>query len=78
MWEGIPLSEGDRVVALLPIREQGFPKPGNLHTHAEKGEYGTVVYVDPDDNWPTVRFDRSGTAAIVGESECSKIRLDEV
>ena len=36
--------------------------------HADKNECGTIEYVD-DDNVPTVRFDRKGTATIVGDDE---------
>lgn len=73
-----PFEPGLRVRALRQITEDGtvpgdptaeFPK--GRYIHAEEGDVGTVEGVD--DNTPTVRFDRTGTATIVGEDEVALV-----
>jgi len=64
---------GDLVVAKVDIIEPGFEKhvegaseaDAPWH-HAEKGHIGLVVYVDPEDGIPCVRFANSGTATDCG------------
>lgn len=41
--------------------------------HAEPGDMGTVEYVD-DDGCPTIRFDKTGTATIVGDYEIEVVQ----
>jgi hypothetical protein len=69
-----PYEVGLKVRALRQITEDGtvpgdptaeFPR--GRYIHAEEGDVGTVEGVD--DNTPTVRFERTGTATIVGEDE---------
>lgn len=71
---------GDRVTARGRITEGGKASPGDPAVkdvlgvnaenfiHAEAGEGGEVVGVN-EDRLPTVRFDRTGTATIVGWDE---------
>lgn len=65
---------GDRVKAACIVTEDGtgvgdesakFPAPNYIH--ARKGEYGTIVFVEHGQ--PTVRFDRTRTATLVGNDE---------
>lgn len=68
---------GSRVVATCQITEGGgsgdsnakFPEP--TYIHAEKNDRGTVETID--DGCYTVRFDRTGTATIVGETEIDPV-----
>lgn len=63
---------GDIVVAKKHIIEDGFGKhvegadPDAPWLHAAKGQRGIVIYVDPDDFIPCVRFFDSGTATDCG------------
>lgn len=74
-----PYKEGTRVKALKNITESG-KTPGckdaifleEDYIHALKGEMGTVEGVD--DNTPTVRFDKTGTATIVGPDEIVEVK----
>lgn len=69
---------GQRVQATRTITEAGgdqvgdeaalFDSPGYIHARA--GECGEVEYVDSD-GAPTVRFDRTRTATVVGPDEVS-------
>lgn len=67
---------GDRVVAEGRITEGGAGHPGKEsakfpdphYIHAEEGDIGVVSGVN-DDGLPTVRFERTGTATIVGWGE---------
>ena len=80
------LTVDTRVVAECYITESGhihladeeavFPDPDYIH--ARVGELGTVVHVeyDKDERVPTVRFDRTGTATIVGRDEIGVISND--
>lgn len=71
---------GMRVQAIMVVTEGGGKtkpdyKATNLidnpgFVHALPGDYGTVEYVD-DNGVPTVRFDETGTATIVGDNEVS-------
>jgi hypothetical protein len=71
---------GDRVRATQTITEGGWNSPGSPdckfpeenYIHAEAGDVGEVEYVD-DEGWPTVRFDRKGTATIVSAEEIELI-----
>ena len=62
------MNKGDKVVAVSEIVEEDFPEKGNTHTHASPDDTGTIVYVD-DNGFPTVRFDKTGTATIVFPDE---------
>lgn len=65
------LTEGQRVRAIATV----FDLPGNTDPgpiHAEVGELGTVIHVEPD-FWPTVRFDRTGTCTCVTDFEVEPI-----
>ena len=65
------LKEGQRVRAKIDVYDlPETPKPGPLH--ATSGELGTVVHTEPG-FWPTVRFDRSGTATCVTHEEVEKV-----
>lgn len=65
------LQLNDRVRAKTQVFDlPGNPDPGCIH--AEPGELGTVVHVQID-HWPTVRFDRTGTATCVTDAEVEKI-----
>lgn len=70
-------TEGMRVVATRRVTEGGdkhykgdgsaaFPDPDYIH--AERGDHGTVEYVD-EDGYPTVFFDRTGTGTVVAHDE---------
>ena len=71
---------GDRVRATKTITESG-KGPGREDAkrldpdwiHARAGELGTVEHVDYPLTWPTVRFDRTGTATIVHHSEIEAV-----
>ena len=64
------LQEGQRVRAKTQVLDlPGQPDPGPIH--AEPGELGTVVHTEPG-FWPTVRFDRTGTATCVTPQEVEK------
>ena len=63
-----PYYVGAEIVATEAIIEENFPEKGTTHTHAIEGDTGTVVYIY-DDESPTVRFHKSGTATVVGEGE---------
>ena len=72
---------GMRVRARRTITENGEP-PGDPSAkvlepqwiHAQETEEGTVIYVDErQDGLPTIRFDRTGTATIVGRDEITVI-----
>ncbi len=75
---------GDRVQAKRRILEEGGtgePDPEAKPctkgwTHADKGELGSVVHVEPG-YLPTVRFDRTNTATIVSEEEVEKLLMPE-
>jgi hypothetical protein len=69
-----PFEKGQRLMATAQVTENGrlpgdpnaqFPQ--GAYIHAEPGDVGVVEGVD--DGIPTVRFDRTGTATIVGEEE---------
>lgn len=65
------VKEGDRVRAKTRIYDlPGQANPGPIH--AEPGEEGLVVHVEPG-AWPTVCFDRTGTATCVTDSEVEKL-----
>ena len=57
---------GDMVVAHEDIADDD-----NLY--ASLGDFGTVIYVDGDDNVPTVAFARSQMATIVGNAEVLRV-----
>jgi hypothetical protein len=67
---------GQKVTATRQITEAGGDTVGNEHAkvfapdyiHANKGESGTIEHIDGD-GMPTVRFDRTGTATVVGSDE---------
>lgn len=64
------LQEGQRVRAKVRVFDlPGQPDPGPIH--AEPGELGMVVHTEPG-FWPTVRFDRTGTATCVTPQEVEK------
>lgn len=68
------LNLGERVRAktrVFDLPDTSNPGP----VHAEAGELGTVEHTEPG-CWPTVRFDRTGTATCVTDEEVEKI--DEV
>ena len=85
------LKEGDRVVATRIVTEGGCACenkcncvidrsakfPDYDYIHAEEGEAGIIENIDDcnGDLLPTVRFDRTGTATLVGWDE---IKLKEV
>jgi len=69
-------AEGTRVRAVSQITEGGetpgdraaeFPARGYIH--AEPGEVGVIEHVEEATNAPTVRFERTGTATVVGPQE---------
>jgi hypothetical protein len=39
--------------------------------HAERGDEGEIIFVSEEDNLPTVRFHRTGTATLVFPKEIS-------
>ena len=69
----IPLKVGDRVVATTLITERAFNtnSVSEDHVHCFTGDYGTVIDTYAEVNnikhyeYPTVRFDNSGTATLV-------------
>ncbi len=67
------MTVGTKVKAAKQITESGIEGdpaalfPAGAYIHAEAGDEGTVVYVE--DGNPTVRFDRTGTATLVFNSE---------
>jgi hypothetical protein len=69
-------TEGELVVALIPITENGEPHnadpnaefPGAHYIHALPGDVGEVVCIDPPCG-VTVRFARTGTATLVAVRE---------
>lgn len=75
-YEDEPLVKvGDKVVAEQTITEAGghpgdtsakFPSP--RYIHATEGDIGVVEHVN-EEGLPTVRFERTGTATIVGWGE---------
>jgi len=75
-----PYAVGTRVVALCQIVEDGS-SPGNPESrplegdfiHAEPGEEGVVEDVDSERGIPSVRFNRTGTATIVSDSEIKEV-----
>jgi hypothetical protein len=76
------LREGQRVRAKHEITESGKvpgdPKakfPASLYIHAAAGDVGVVEGVDGGEV-ATVRFERTGTATIVGDEEVSVIPSD--
>lgn len=66
------LRVGQRVKALIKVWDGG-PDSGDF-LHAEAGELGTVVHVEPG-FWPTVRFDRSGTSTCVSDFEVEPVLI---
>tara|TARA_R100000152_G_C6777897_1_gene208102 strand:+ start:2887 stop:3135 length:249 start_codon:yes stop_codon:yes gene_type:complete len=69
---------GDRVVVAVRAISETPPDALVPFVHAYKGDTGTVVYVEPTDQWgeyPTVRFDWMGTATVVADNEI--IHLEE-
>lgn len=64
---------GTKVKATKQITESGTEGdpaavfPAGAYIHAEKGDVGEVVYVENGN--PTVRFERTGTATLVFNSE---------
>jgi hypothetical protein len=75
----IKLEPGDRVKARRLITEDGSetadPNAKRLApgwVHARAGEYGTVRSLDPD-GYPTVEFDRTGSATITDFPELDRV-----
>ena len=62
---------GDRVKATTRIDEMHFVNPNKDWSHAWSGDLGTIEYIDQE-GYPTVRFDKTGTATVVGLSEIRK------
>lgn len=69
-----PFEVGLKVVALRQITEDGnvpgdpeVEFPMGRYIHANEGDRGEVEGID--DGTPTVRFERTGTATIVGKDE---------
>lgn len=48
-----------------------FPAPD--YVHARPGDHGEIVYVD-EEGYPTVQFNRTGTATIVGHSDIELVK----
>ena len=71
--------KGQKVCAVKPITEggHGFEPdpaatfPSKHYTHALPGDYGVVAFVDATGN-ATVRFERTGTATVVGLDEVER------
>lgn len=64
-------SLGQRVRAKIRVYDcPGEEDQGPIH--AEPGDLGTVVHVE-EGFWPTVRFDRTGTATCVTDEEVVKV-----
>lgn len=67
----IPLKLGDRVVATTAISEKKFRTLVKDHIHCLMGDIGKVIELYTEINnikhyeYPTVRFERSGTATVV-------------
>lgn len=62
---------GQRCYAKVTIYDlPGNANPGPIH--AEPGELGTVVHVEPG-FWPTVTFDRTGTSTCVTDQEVEAV-----
>ena len=66
-----PYSVGVQVIALKEITESDFPIEGDFHTHASKGDLGKVIHVGRG-LIPTVEWERTGTATIVGSDEIKR------
>ena len=60
---------GSKVIATRQIVEDGFVIENQPWTHAYAGDWGYVIYMDPENGYPTVRFAGSGTATIVSWEE---------
>jgi hypothetical protein len=78
---GFPYDEGTKVMATQTITESGAkPNPAAKNLldpgwiHAQPGDIGVVVHVDRTRMIPTIKFERTGTATIVGPHEISKYR----
>jgi hypothetical protein len=68
------------VVALCRITEdgacEGDPEaemPHPAYIHAEPGDEGVVEDLNQEEDIPSVRFDRTGTATIVFEPEIKEV-----
>lgn len=69
------VTEGGRGYPGDPGVKMNDPYPCNLHyIHALAGELGVVEFVDEHGN-PDVRFDRTGTATIVGDDEIELVEV---
>lgn len=72
--------KGDKVVARHEVTERGIGTIGDpdaafpdaAYIHAVEGDRGTVVHVNVD-GYPTVRFERTGTATIVHPDEVKHV-----
>lgn len=63
------INRGTIVVATRQISEKNFAGKRE-HVHAKKGDRGVVLSVGDDyDDLLNVRFERTGTATIVGDDE---------
>jgi hypothetical protein len=69
------LTEGDRVEALVQISET-FPGASVPHIHAEPGDLGECEFTEPG-VYPTVRFERTGTASAVTPEEVRKVASED-
>jgi hypothetical protein len=73
--ETFPYFVGAQVIATQSIVEENFPEKGTVHTHASRGDTGTVVFIEHGEGpgictgMPTVRFHDSGTATLAFEHE---------
>lgn len=65
-----PWKIGDHVRAQGHITDTGAPD--DTWVHAERGDTGTVEYVDGE-GYATVRFDRTGSATVVGHHEIKRV-----
>jgi hypothetical protein len=61
------MNVGDRVRAITQIAESDFNDAGTW-VHANIGDLGHVVHIS-EAGFPTVRFDKTGTATVVAPSE---------
>lgn len=66
-----PWKLGERVKAKGRITDTGIPD--DEWVHAEEGDTGTIEYVD-EAGYPTVRFDRLGSATVVGHHEIKRVK----